>query len=172
VIERPRAMRHANTAAGAHRAHHRCLPRSHPLRLPPSDSIPRILPQRAQAVSHPVSFFSLLPSGKHEKTYFIGNGTSVVMGRPIFKTYKTNMMACLGSSSSNTLEGRELLSQTSSYEEIRRATIYFFCILRAPPSRVAGEVRDETFAAQRQPIDAIVLCPNAGLGDLYLRRYP
>lgn len=45
----------ANTSVGAHRSHHRRVSRCHSLWLSPSDSVPRILPQRAQAIPHPVS---------------------------------------------------------------------------------------------------------------------
>lgn len=43
-----------NTAAGAHRAHHRRLPRRHPLRLPASHPLPWLLAEPAQALPHPV----------------------------------------------------------------------------------------------------------------------
>ena len=51
----------ANTTLGAHRAHHRCLPCRHSLRISPFDSVPRILPQRAKAVPHPVSHTPTVP---------------------------------------------------------------------------------------------------------------
>lgn len=46
-----------NHGIGAHRPHHRCLPSRDSLRLPPVDSVSRILSQRAEAVAHPVSIF-------------------------------------------------------------------------------------------------------------------
>jgi hypothetical protein len=46
--------RFADPPPGAHRAHHRCLPRRHPLRLPASDPLHWLLPEPAQALPHPV----------------------------------------------------------------------------------------------------------------------
>lgn len=36
-----------DTTLGAHRAHHRCLPRRHPLRLPALDPLPGLLSEPA-----------------------------------------------------------------------------------------------------------------------------
>jgi hypothetical protein len=47
---------YANSITGAHRPYHRCFPRCHPLWISPLDSVSRILSQRAEAVSHSVSF--------------------------------------------------------------------------------------------------------------------
>lgn len=44
----------ADPPPGAHRAHHRCLPRRHPLRLPAPDPLRWLLPEPAQALPHPV----------------------------------------------------------------------------------------------------------------------
>jgi hypothetical protein len=44
-----------DVSLGAHRPHHRCLPCRYSLRLPPLDSIPWLLSQRAEAYPHSVS---------------------------------------------------------------------------------------------------------------------